>query len=104
MHPQVNIAVQVLPTSSHRDAYEIVDAAIKVISQSGLKFRVCPFETVIEGEYRKVMSVVEQAIEACYAAGAEKVLTNLKIQTAADNAVTIDDKTKKYDELHMTGI
>lgn len=103
MNPQVNIAIQVLPTCSGKDSYTIVDEAIKVISQSGLKFRVCPFETVIEGNYEEVMAVVRKAIEACYAAGAEKVLTNLKIQSARDKAVTIDDKTGKYDEMHMTG-
>ncbi len=104
MHQHVNVAIQVLPSCSHKDSYEIVDAAIEVISKSGLKFRVCPFETVIEGEYNEVMEVVKAAIEACYRSGAEKVLTNLKIQTSADQAVTIEDKVGKYDAIGMTGL
>ena len=102
MNRQVNIAIQVLPTCDGKNSYDIVDEAIKVISESGLKFRVCPFETVIEGDYGEVMALVERAIEACYKAGAEKVLTNLKIQSYADHAVTIEDKTGKYDKLGMT--
>jgi uncharacterized protein YqgV (UPF0045/DUF77 family) len=47
----INLALQVLPSSITSDPYSLVDKAIEVIQQSGLKYRVCPFETVIEGDY-----------------------------------------------------
>jgi len=46
----VNVAIQVLPSSKKEHPYSIVDKAIEVIQKSGLKYKVCPFETVIEGE------------------------------------------------------
>ncbi len=94
---QVNVAIQVLPFTEPSRTYGVVDRAIEVIEQSGLKYRVTPFETVIEGEYSKVMEVVMKAQEACYAGGAESVLCNLKIQSHSTNPVTIEDKTGKYD-------
>ena len=59
MNNTVNIALQILPTSKTVHPYSIVDAAIAVIAASGLKYRVTPFETVIEGSYDRIMEVVK---------------------------------------------
>lgn len=93
---QVNIAVQVLPKSQNKDTYQIVDKAIELISASGFKYEVCPFETVIEGPYNEVMELVKQIQLTCYKHGAEGLITNIKIQSNALNNVTIDDKIGKY--------
>ena len=94
---QVNLAIQVLPTSSFKHPYDIVDEAIKIIDKSGFKYRVTPFETVIEGPYGKLMEVVKQVQEACYNAGAENMMCYLKIQSSSQKEVTIEDKMAKYD-------
>ncbi len=93
----VNIAIQVLPFSKSAEAYDIVDRAIDVIARSGVKYRVTPFETVMEGSYSQLMQVVEQVQEVCFVAGAESVLCNLKIQSNSKGLVTIEDKTGKYE-------
>nr|WP_321410125.1 thiamine-binding protein [uncultured Carboxylicivirga sp.] len=94
---QVNVAIQVLPFTDTSRTYAVVDKAIEVIENSGLKYRVTPFETVIEGKYSEVMEVVMKAQEACYTGGAESLLCNLKIQSHSEKEVTIEDKTGKYD-------
>lgn len=96
MDKTVNIALQILPTSKSIHPYDLVDKAIEVIAASGLKYRVTPFETVIEGTYDRIMEVVKQSQEACYAAGAESLMTYLKIQSS-NKDVCIEDKTGKYD-------
>lgn len=93
---QVNIALQILPSSKTVHPYAIVDKAIEVIAASGLKFLVTPFETVMEGEYAKIMEVIEKAQIACYEAGADSLMTYVKIQTNASKDVTIQDKMEKY--------
>lgn len=95
---QVNIAVQVLPFSKEYDVYPIVDEAIRIIKESGVKHRVTPFETVMEGQYGALMDVVAQVQEVCYEAGADSVLCFVKIQSHCSKAVTIEDKTGKYDK------
>jgi len=97
MKNQINLAIQVLPRSSTKGTYELVDVAIELIQKSGLKFRVCPFETVIEGYYDEVMKLVKDIHEAVYAGGAEEVIANIKIQTRHNQDVFIDDKMNKYD-------
>lgn len=93
----VNIALQILPTSSKVHPYNLVDKAIEVIAASGLKYRVTPFETVMEGEYDKIMEIVKQAQQACYDAGADSLMTYIKIQSSKDSDVTIEDKMEKYE-------
>ncbi len=97
MNHQVNVAVQVLPQSKLKEPYALVDEAIKVINDSGLRYRVCPFETVIEGPYQDIMSVVEKLQEVCFEKGADEMLDYLKIQNRKDGKVTIEDKMEKYD-------
>ncbi len=97
MEKQVNVALQVLPSSDTKHPYTLVDEAISLIQASGLRYRVCPFETVIEGPYDRVMELVKQAQEACYRAGAEKLMTYIKIQSARDEDVFIEDKMAQYD-------
>lgn len=96
MTQTVNIALQILPASKNIHPYTIVDAAIAVIQSSGLKYKVTPFETVMEGTYDQIMAVVKQAQQACYDAGAESLMTYVKIQSSLDS-VSIEDKMEKYE-------
>lgn len=98
MSHTVNMAIQVLPKVKDDNAYAVVDKAIEAIQQSGVKYRVCPFETVMEGPYEKLISVIDAAQQACFNAGAEEVLVNIKIQRRRNNDVTIEEKTGKYDK------
>ncbi|GET29550.1 MTH1187 family thiamine-binding protein [Prolixibacter sp. SD074] len=96
MNKQINLALQVLPRAKEKDTYDLVDEAIRIIQESGVKYRVCPFETVMEGEFDELMGVVKKVHEACYAAGAENMLAYVKIQSNGKTPVTIEDKMAKY--------
>lgn len=93
----INLALQILPMGKTKpEAYALVDEAIRVISDSGLQYEVCPFETVIEGPYEEVMKVAEAAQQACFDAGAEDLLVYFKLQRSRSNPVSIADKMNKY--------
>lgn len=96
MNYSINLAIQVLPHSSKHDTYSLVDKAIEVIQKSGVKYQVCPFETVMEGDFDTLMNIVKEVHEVLYTNGTESMLTNVKIQTANHN-VTIKDKMEKYE-------
>lgn len=49
----------------------------------------------MEGSYEDIMNVIKLAQEACYEAGAESLMTCIKIQSSVGN-VRIDDKMEKY--------
>jgi uncharacterized protein (TIGR00106 family) len=96
MNHKINLALQVLPRAEGKNSYQLVDKAIDIIAQSGLPYKVCPFETVIEGYYDEIMAVVKQVHQACYQAGTETMMTYIKIQSSAVADVTIHDKLEKY--------
>jgi uncharacterized protein (TIGR00106 family) len=89
----VNVAVQVLPLVE--DLYPVVDRAIEVIAASGVKFEVGPMETVMEGSLDELLRVAKSAHLACFEAGADQVLTIIKIGDRA-SGTTIDEKVSKY--------
>jgi uncharacterized protein (TIGR00106 family) len=89
----VNMAVQVLPMVEN--LYPVVDHAIEVIAASGVKYEVGPMETVMEGSLDELLKVAKAAHLACFEAGADRVLTIIKIgdQTCG---TTIEEKVAKY--------
>lgn len=93
----INLALQILPQVPSEQVYAVVDEAIAVIQQSGVKYRVCPFETVMEGPYDQLMDIVKRTQEVCFKAGAGQLLVYIKIQNNSLGPVTIEDKTGKYD-------
>lgn len=94
---KINLALQVLPQSNTKHPYAIVDKAIEIISQSGLPYKVCPFETVLEGTWDEVMRVVREVHEVCYKNETTQMMTYIKIQTRKDEDVSIADKMEKYE-------
>jgi len=96
MNNTVNIALQILPSSKTIHPYTLVDKAIEVIAASGLRYKVTPFETVMEGGYDEIMETIKKAQQACYQAGADSLMTYIKIQSSKTD-VSIDDKMYKYE-------
>lgn len=97
MSHNVNLAIQILPLQMDKSAaYKAIDAAIEKVQASGLKYVVCPFETVIEGPYDEVMALMNEMQEATYAAGAKELLINMKLHRSVEKDMAIDDKTGKY--------
>ena len=92
----VNVAVQVLPEGTRKESYLIVDKVIEYIKSSGIKYKVCPFETVLEGDYDTIMNLVRGIPDICYSNGSGNIIMNLKIQASNENDVSIEDKMKKY--------
>ena len=89
-----NLSVQVLPL--REDAVSVVDRAIKVIQESGLRYEVGPLETTLEGEdLDELLDVAKRAHQACFDAGSEQVVTFIKIADALGGPRMME-KTSKY--------
>jgi uncharacterized protein (TIGR00106 family) len=92
-HRTVNLSVQVLPLAE--DVFPIVDQAIQAIASSGVRYEVGPMETVLEGELDDLLEVAKRAHLACFDAGANQVVTLIKIGDHR-HGMTIKDKVGKY--------
>lgn len=97
MNHTVNLAIQILPLRLPKaETLRIIDKAIEAIQGSGMKYVVCPFETVIEGPYDRVMQLLNDVQDTCYKAGATELIVNMKLHRSSDADLLIDDKIGKY--------
>ena len=92
----INASIQLLPIVQDRHAYHWVDEAIAVIQQSGIKYEVGPFATVIEGTYVDVMKVVNDVNEYLYQRNCNEWITSVQIQIRGGGPMTGEEKTAKF--------
>jgi uncharacterized protein (TIGR00106 family) len=97
MHTHIiNASIQIIPIVEDKHPYEWVDEAIAIIQQSGIKYEVGPFATVIEGTYAQVMKVIDDVNEYLYQRGCEEWISNLQIQIRSKKDITAEEKTSKF--------
>jgi len=96
--PEASLAIQVLPQSVTGDeVLNIVDKVIAYIKSTGLKTVVCPFETVIEGDFEKLLEIAAECQRICVREGAAGLLTYMKMAYNPNGGVwSIEKKTSKH--------
>jgi uncharacterized protein YqgV (UPF0045/DUF77 family) len=97
MKHSINLGIQVLPLNYTGDKYAIIDKAIEVIQTSGLKYKVCPFETVIEGNSDEIYALLPKIEYACHLNGAHEYIINIRLHRDYSKDLTIEDKIGKYE-------
>ena len=94
---KINAAIQLLPIDTKEVRWDVVDKAIAIIKHSGLNYKVCPFETVVEGSMKEVMNLIEKIKDTILEKDCEEILINIKIH-AATRDLTFDEKLTNYKE------
>ena len=96
--PEASLAIQVLPQSTTgEELLRIVDKVIAYIKSTGLKTVVGPFETVIEGDFDRLMDIARECQLICAREGAPGLLTYMKMAYNPNGGVwSIDEKIAKH--------
>ncbi len=92
---KINLSLQVVPINTEQ-AYPIIDSAIEVIQQSGVRHEVQAFATLLEGDWDTLIATLTKAKDAALTAGAEELLLNVQIHLKKDQDVHWEDKTEKF--------
>jgi uncharacterized protein (TIGR00106 family) len=92
----VNASLQILPIVNDKHPYEWVDEAIAIIQQSGIKYEVGPFATVLEGTYDEVMLVIQKVNEYLYSKNCAEWIASIQIQVRCDRDITSDEKVLPF--------
>jgi uncharacterized protein YqgV (UPF0045/DUF77 family) len=81
----VIVEIQCLPSppGNTERRWAHVEAAIAVVTGSGLAYEVGPLGTSVEGEPDQVWPLLRRVHEACLAAGAHGVVSVIKVEQAA---------------------
>lgn len=88
----VSLGIQIVPKSSTLQTYDLVDHAIEVIQNSGIKHQITPFETVMEGDYEELMKIAKEAEKAVLDGGADECLVYYRIHYRKGEDVTFEEK------------
>ncbi|MBP0724112.1 thiamine-binding protein [Bacillus sp. RG28] len=90
------VSIQIIPKAhSSEELYSLVDAAIAVIDQAGVKYEVHPLETTMEGELSTLLSVIEKMNNKMVELGSPNVISQVKI-LFQPKGITMDTLTEKY--------
>lgn len=90
-----NVSLQIIPRVPEDQIYPVVDQVIAYIESTGVTYLVGPMETTMEGELGQLLEIVKQAQTVCTDAGADRVLSVVKIDYSP-KGVTMDEKVGKY--------
>jgi len=71
----------------------------RVLADSGLKFEMHAYGTVIEGDFDDVTAAIKHCHERVHAMGAARITSTIKIGTRTDRDQTIEDKIEAVNEL-----
>ncbi|KKE80456.1 MULTISPECIES: MTH1187 family thiamine-binding protein [Bacillaceae] len=90
------LSIQMIPKAENGvDTYPLVDEAIKVIDESGVKYQVNPLETTMEGNLSELLQIVEKMNEKMVEKGCASAISQIKIFYKPDGA-SMDQLTEKY--------
>ena len=76
---------------------EYVASAVQELKKSGLRFRLTPMGTIIEGDIKDVMDVVFRMHETPFNKEVKRVYTTIKIDDRRDKDVEMIDKVKSVE-------
>ena len=78
---------------------EYIVECTRVLDAAGLKTKLHPYGTIIEGEWDDVFAAVKRCHEAVHAKGAPRITTTIKCGTRTDRTQTMDDKVESLSRL-----
>jgi uncharacterized protein (TIGR00106 family) len=93
------LAISVTPIGTGSPSVgEYVADALRVIERSGLSYRLNAMHTEVEGELEPLLRLIPQIHQACFARGARRISTVVKIDDRRDASSSIEGKVRSVKE------
>jgi uncharacterized protein (TIGR00106 family) len=90
---KVIVQLAITPLGAGISVSNFVTEAYKEIKESGLKHQLTPMSTIIEADtLKEAMDVIMKAHEAVFTAGADRVVTDIKIDDRRDISRSMEEK------------
>ena len=90
------IDISVVPVGTQSpSASRFVAGAIRVLkNEPDIKYELTAMNTIIEGDLEKLMMLAQKMHRSAFEAGAERVVTTIRIDERRDKPLTIQGKLK----------
>ena len=80
---------------------DYVADALRVIERSGLRYQLHAMHTEVEGDLEALLRLIPQVHEACFARGAQRLSTTIKIDDRRDVPSFMEGKVRSVlDRMH----
>lgn len=84
--------ISVVPIGVGSSVSNYVAKCIEIIKRSGLSYEVTAMGTIVEGDVEKLLEIALFMHRVPFSMGANRVLTNIKIDDRVDKHATIQSK------------
>lgn len=84
--------VSIVPIGVGVSVSGYVRIAHKKLAAANLNAKLCPYGTVVEGDYEAVVTAIREAMEAVHEAGAPRITMTIKMGSRTDKEQTAQDK------------
>jgi len=84
--------ITVVPVGTGTSLSRYVAECIREIEKSGLKYKVTPTATVVEGSVDEVLSLIKKVHEVPFKLGAKRTFTVIKIDDRRDKPLSMNGK------------
>jgi len=93
------IDISVVPVGTAKPSVsEYVAGAVRILKESGVKYRLTPMNTIIEGDLEKLLALARRMHRSAFDAGARRVVTTIRIDERIDKPLTMEGKIKAVEE------
>jgi uncharacterized protein (TIGR00106 family) len=88
------IDISVVPVGTGSPSVsEFVAGAVNIVkNEAGIKYRLTPMNTVIEGDLEQLLAVAKKMHDSAFSAGAARVVTTIRIDERRDKPLTMEGK------------
>jgi len=91
--------VSVVPIGTAKTSVsKYVAGAVSILQESGLKYKLTPMGTIIEGDIKDLLDIIARMHETPFDNKAERVYTTIKIDDRRDIKAEMDNKVKSVME------
>ena len=94
------IDISVVPVGTGKPSVsEYVAGAVKILQKEpDIRYELTAMNTIIEGELGKLLALAQKMHRSAFDAGAERVVTTMRIDERRDKPLTIEGKIKAVKE------
>jgi uncharacterized protein (TIGR00106 family) len=94
----IDISVVPVGTGS-ASVSEFVAGAVNIVrNEAGIKYRLTPMNTVIEGDLEQLLSLAKKMHDSAFSAGAARVVTTIRIDERRDKPLTMEGKLQAVED------
>jgi len=94
----IDISVVPVGTKSPSVSQYVAGAVRLLQNEPGIKYELTAMNTIIEGELGKLLTLAKKMHRSAFAAGAQRVVTTIRIDERRDKPLTIEGKVKAVRE------